>query len=131
MVPYLLAALGLWFAQVFFAASFKTVLTDEPNAAMLDHMRGKDSTPELSTMGARASRAQNNLLESLIPFLALAILLEIKGAPELGITGAGVFLVGRALYVPAYLLAVLGLRTAMWTIGFVGLAMMGWALVGG
>lgn len=129
MTPWILAVLGLWFAQVFFAAGFKTVLSSDPRGATIEHMRGKDRVVELSRMGGRATRARDNLQESLPIFLALALLLEMKGAPELGVTGAITFLVGRVLYVPAYLVAVLGLRTAMWAVGLAGLGMMAWATV--
>jgi uncharacterized MAPEG superfamily protein len=127
MTPWILAVLGLWLAQVFFAAGFRTVLADDAVGATMDHMRAKDDAPELSKMGGRAVRAQTNLSESLPIFLALALLLEIKGAPGLAVTGAITFLVGRVLYVPAYMVGVFGLRTAMWAIGLVGLGMMAWA----
>lgn len=130
MTPWILAVCALWFAQVFFASSFKTVLADDREAALRDHMRGKDAAPELSQMGGRAARAQHNMAESLPVFFALALLLELKGAPGLGVTGALVFLVGRVLYVPAYLMAVPGLRSVLWMGATVGLGIMAWACLG-
>lgn len=130
MTPWILAVLALWLAQIFFAASFKTVLSDDANAAAMDHMRAKDNAPELSVMGGRATRAQSNMMESLVIFLALALLAEIKGAPDQAVTGAMIFFIGRALYVPAYMVGIFGVRTLMWSIGFVGLGMMAWAVIG-
>ena len=82
-------------------------------------------------MGGRALRAQRNMAEAMPVFLALALLLEMKGAPGLAVPGAITFLAGRALYVPAYLAGVYGLRTTAWTVGLVGLGMMAYALMTG
>lgn len=130
MTVWIVAGCALWFAQVFFAASFKTVLAADPATALQDHVRGKDAAPEPSILGGRAARAQANLAESLPVFFVLGVLLEIQGAPTLGVQGAIVFLAGRALFVPAYLSALPGLRTLMWTVGATGLLMMAAALLG-
>ena len=131
MTTWILAVCALWFAQIFFAASYKTVLAGDPQAAVVDHMKGKDKAPEPSLMGKRAARAQANMAESLPVFFALALLLELKGAPGLAVPGAITFLVARTLYVPAYMLAVFGLRTVMWAGGVAGLGMMAWAAYSG
>lgn len=128
MTIYILAALGIWLTQTFLAASFKTVFAAEPTAAVQDHMRGKDRAVELSIQGGRAQRAQQNLLESLVVFLPLALLLEAQGKTSgLATQGALMFVVGRILYVPAYHFAIFGVRTAMWTVAGLGLAMMAYA----
>jgi len=125
VTPYILAALGLWLVQTFYAASFKTVLAADPGGAVQDHMRGKDRPVTLSVHGARAARAQQNLLESMLVFLPLALLHEAAGEPAaLATQGALVFVIARVLYVPAYQIAVFGLRTLTWTVGLVGLGMM-------
>jgi len=129
MTTWILAVVGLYLAQVFFAASFGVVLTDDPAATTADHMRGKDLKPEKSIIGGRAQRALDNLKESMPIFLAIALLLHINGTNDgMAQTGAIVFLVGRTLYVPAYLLAVYGLRTLMWSTGLVGMGLMASAL---
>ena len=126
----LLAALMLWFGQVFFASSFRTYLAPNPKETLQDHMRGKDEIPEPSMLGKRAARAQNNYLESLVVFLPLALLHEIQGTTHgLAVQGAWLFVVARAVYVPAYLVAVFGLRTTVWTAAFVGLGMMVYPLL--
>ena len=130
MTPWILAGLGLWLAQTFYAASFKTVLAADPDDAIQDHFRGKDQSVALSVHGARAQRAQQNLLESMLVFLPLALLLEFKGITEgLAMQGAIVFLAGRMLYVPAYHLALPGLRTLTWTVAVAGLGMMTYMLL--
>ncbi len=125
MTPWILAVLALWVAQVFLAAGFKTVLAPDPQAAVHDHLRGKDRAPEPSIIGGRAARAQQNLAEALPVFLGLALLLEARGNPPvLAGQGAAVFLVARVLYVPAYLSGIVGLRSLVWAAAGVGLAMM-------
>lgn len=128
MTTWILAVLALWFAQVFFAAGFRTVLSDDPSTAIADHMRGKDDAPEPNKLGGRAARAQDNLAESLPIFLALALLHEIHGTQDgLAGQGAALFFFARVAYVPAYLSAIPGLRTVMWAAATAGLGMMAWA----
>ncbi|MEN0066667.1 MAG: MAPEG family protein [Myxococcota bacterium] len=130
MTIYIIAALALWLAQTFYAASYKTVFAPDAMSAVQDHMKGKDDAVALSLHGARAQRAHQNLLESMLVFLPLALLLEMRGdVPALGTQGALLFLVGRALYVPAYHFAFYGLRTTVWTVSLVGLCMMVYALL--
>jgi uncharacterized MAPEG superfamily protein len=117
--------LALWVAQIFFAAGFRTVLASDPQRATLDHMKGKDLPPEPSLLGGRAARAQQNMAEALPVFLGLALLLEVQGdTSALAWQGAAVFLAARVLYVPAYLTGIFGVRTVVWSVGWVGLGMM-------
>lgn len=129
MVIWILAVLVMYMVQVFAAAVFKTALAKDRVAATADHMRGKDNAPEPSVMGKRAQRALDNLKETLPVFLAVALLLQIQGTTgSLAVSGAVVFLVARALYMPAYMVAIPGLRSAVWAVGWVGIGMMVWAL---
>lgn len=130
LVPWILAVLGLYVFQVFLPAALRAIQAPDPAAARADHLRGKDNPPPLSKHGARAARALNNLQESLPVFLVLAILLEMGGSvSDSAILGAQVFLVGRVLFVPAYLTAVAGVRSLMWLVAVVGLGMMVTALL--
>ncbi len=63
--------------------------------------------------------------EALFFFLPLAILLIVTGkADGMGLTGALVFVIARAAYLPAYYVGVTGLRTLVWFAGVIGLIMM-------
>ncbi|MGK0348605.1 MAG: putative MAPEG superfamily protein [Myxococcota bacterium] len=129
MVILILAVLGMYMAQVFVPASFRTALAPDATTATADHLRGKDNAPELSVMGARAQRAVDNLKETLPVFLTVAVLLQIQGTTGgLAQSGAIVFLIARVLYMPAYMLAITGLRTTVWSIGWVGIFLMVLAL---
>jgi uncharacterized MAPEG superfamily protein len=132
MTPWILAVLGLWVAQTFVAAGFRTVLAPNPQEATWDHMKGKDRPPEPSLLGGRAARAQQNMAEALPVFLGLALLLEVQGTTSsLAWQGAAVFLIARVLYVPAYMAGILGVRSTVWGIGLVGLGMMVAAVLSG
>lgn len=125
MTLSILAVLALYMVQVFVAASFKTVLAEDPAAATADHLRGKDQAPEPSVMGGRANRAVNNFKEALPVFLGVALLCTILGQVEgIAVTGAIVFFIARALYMPAYMVAIAGVRTAVWTVSWVGVGLM-------
>ncbi len=129
MVIWILAVLALYMVQVFVPTMFRTVLAPDAVAATTDHMRGKDNAPKLTVMGGRAQRALDNLKETLPVFLGVALLLQIQGTTDgLAQTGAMVFLIARVLYMPAYIVAIFGLRTATWTVGWVGIGMMVFAL---
>ncbi len=125
MVTWILAVLAMYMLQVFVPTTFGTALAPNAVAATTDHMKGKDNAPELTVMGKRAQRALNNLKETLPVFLAVALLLQIQGTTDgLAQTGAIVFLIARVLYMPAYMVAIFGLRTVTWAIGSVGIALM-------
>jgi uncharacterized MAPEG superfamily protein len=84
-----------------------------------DHMR------PLTNTGERAARALGNMQEALPVFLALALMNMIV-APNAAqaITGAWIFLVARAVYLLLYITGVPVVRTIVWAVGWVGLAMM-------
>lgn len=130
LIPWIFAVLALYVLQVLLPAALRALQAPDPAAARADHLRGKDNPPPLSKHGARAQRALNNLQESLPVFLAVAILLEARGdVSESAILGAQVFLLGRVLFVPAYLTAVVGMRSLMWLVAVVGLGLMVAALL--
>lgn len=85
----------------------------------------RDEQPPLSVLGGRAERALHNVQEAMPVFLTLALLHVVqRTTDELGTTGAAVFVVARAAYVPAYRAGIPGVRSTIWTVSWVGLAMM-------
>jgi uncharacterized MAPEG superfamily protein len=125
MVLIVLLVLALFVLQTLLPACFRYMRGGDFGNKIAFVLGPRDDPPPQSKLGARAERALANMLEALPVFLALALLNLIVGtAAHLAITGATVFLVARALYVPAYLAGIPGLRTFMWVISWVGLAMM-------
>jgi uncharacterized MAPEG superfamily protein len=73
----------------------------------------------------RAERALTNMYEALPVFLAIGLLLVVRGVNDgLAIQGAWIFLISRIVYVPAYLAGVFGIRSVVWVVSWVGLVMM-------
>ncbi|MBX2797473.1 MAG: MAPEG family protein [Myxococcales bacterium] len=131
MTTWILAVLALWVAQTFLPTTMRLVQAPDMSNSTMDHLKGKDNAPELSIMGGRANRALDNLQQALPVFLTLALLLEIRGVTDsLAIQGAMVFFVARVLYVPAYMVGILGVRSTVWFASWVGLGMMIAALLG-
>jgi uncharacterized MAPEG superfamily protein len=85
----------------------------------------RDQEPPLPVYGARAAKALGNMHEALPVFIALA-LLNITNSSDTGsaLTAAWVFLGARVLYVPAYLVGIVGLRSAVWSVAFGSLIAM-------
>ncbi len=85
----------------------------------------RDNPPPYTVIGGRAARALANMQEALPVFLALALLNLIVGtAADTAITGAWIFFLARLVYVPAYLSGITGLRTLVWAVSWVGLALL-------
>jgi uncharacterized MAPEG superfamily protein len=70
----------------------------------------------------RAERALTNFVENYAPFVAVDLGLIATG--QTGGWGAIVWIVGRILYLPVYLLGIPVARTLCWLAGIVGLLMM-------
>ncbi|MEM6626352.1 MAG: MAPEG family protein [Pseudomonadota bacterium] len=74
---------------------------------------------------ARAKRATQNMLESMILFAPLVLIAHATHRlNETTQLGAGLFLAGRLVYAPCYWFGVPVVRTLAWTAGIVGIAMI-------
>jgi uncharacterized MAPEG superfamily protein len=73
-------------------------------------------------MFGRATRALANYVESLTPFVALALALIVT--QRAGGLGATIWLLARIVYIPLYMFDVVYARTAAWAISIVGLVIM-------
>lgn len=81
------------------------------------------AAPNVSERAKRVDRARGNLLETFPIFAAVAIGVVVGGASSGWTEGAAVvWLVARALYLPAYVFHVPFVRSAIW---FVALAAIG------
>ncbi len=125
MISYILWALLLYFAYVAVHAVLKLNSSKGEGNLLVVGLGPRDTVLEKSVSAQRCGRAQRNMEEALFFFLPLALLLIITDkADGIALTGALVFVIARAAYLPAYFFGVFGLRTLMWLAGFVGLIMM-------
>jgi len=88
-------------------------------------MGNRQGLAEFTGWVGRAHRAHHNMLESLVLFAALVLVAHAAGREDATTAlGAQVFLWGRLAYAVIYIAGVPYLRTAAWTVAFVGLAMI-------
>lgn len=125
MINYILWALLLYFVYVAAHALLKLASSKGDGNIVLIGLGPRDTVLEKSVSSQRCGRAQRNMEEALFFFLPLALLTLITDkADGIALTGALVFVVARAAYLPAYLVGVAGLRTLVWLGGFAGIIMM-------
>ena len=89
----------------------------------------RDNLPEATPLGGRAERAAANSVEALLLFVPLALVAHVAGKGAEVLLGAQIFFWARVAYLPIYLAGVIYLRSLVWMVGVVGLAMMVLALL--
>lgn len=84
-----------------------------------------DGRPALGHFGGRLERAWQNFLET-FPFFAAAVLMvhALNVADAMSALGAQLYIWGRLLYVPAYVLNIPFTRTLIWGVSFVGILLV-------
>jgi uncharacterized MAPEG superfamily protein len=111
--------------QTLIPGRFREPAADGAKGKLVENFGNRDHTRPLTVVGLRAARALANMQEALPVFLALALMNMIVGtAAGMAVTGATVFLIARAVYVAVYLAGVAVVRTLVWVVGWVGLALM-------
>ena len=92
--------------------------------------RDEQPTPKGLACG-RAARAFRNYVENLVPFVAVDLaLIATHHTGGVGAIGATLWIVGRIVYLPIYLLGINYVRTVAWLVAIIGLLMMLWRLAG-
>ncbi len=85
----------------------------------------REGLPELKGWAGRATRAHRNMLENLVLFAALVLAAAIADKTNsTTLLGAQIFLYARIVYALVYIAGIPWLRTAVWTVSVVGLAMI-------
>jgi uncharacterized MAPEG superfamily protein len=125
-----IAALGalLLFIHVFLAVRFKTAQYGRKwNIGARD-----ESLPPPNAITGRMIRAQANFQESFpIAIVALLGVVIANRTSEWTALGGWIWLGARLVYLPLYWAGVPVVRTIVWTIGMIGLAMVIWPLLAG
>lgn len=92
----------------------------------------RDAPQDFSAMQERARRTVGNHIEGMLLFVPLAIVVSLSDlSTELSAIGAGLYLVGRVLYAPLYLMGVAYLRSAAWAVAITGTLLIGYVAVMG
>ena len=84
-----------------------------------------EAVPEISPMGGRLKRAQDNLFETLPLFIAAVLVAHISGRETDMVTlGAEIWFVARVVYVPLYAFGIRQIRSLVWLVSIAGLGMI-------
>lgn len=98
--------------------------TNERGVAWNAGSRDEPQAP-LGPLAGRAQRALSNFLQTYPAFVGLALALVVAGrAGGIGAAGAWVWLGARIVYIPLYLSGVAYVRTLVWIVSAIGLALM-------
>jgi uncharacterized MAPEG superfamily protein len=125
MVLLVLLVLALFVMQTLLPGRFREPAPDGIKGIVVENLGNRDHMRPLTVSGLRAARALANMQEALPVFLALALMnMIVTPAAGLAVTGATVFLIARAIYVAFYVSGLAVVRTLVWVVGWVGLAMM-------
>lgn len=85
----------------------------------------REGMPEIKGWAGRAARAHRNMLENLVLFAALVLAAVAAGKTnDMTLLGAQIFLYARIAYALVYVAGIPWLRTGVWTVSVVGLAMI-------
>jgi uncharacterized MAPEG superfamily protein len=113
--------LVLALAQILLVAGLRTGET-----GLAYNMGARDQpAPPMRPLTARLQRAQANLFETLPLFAAAVLIAHVAGREgELTLWGCWAYFGARVLYVPLYAFGVPMVRSLVWTVSLVGLAML-------
>ena len=85
----------------------------------------REGMPEIKGWGGRAARAHKNMIENLVLFAALVLVAVVTGKTnDTTLLGAQLFLYARIAYAIVYIAGLPWVRTAVWGVSVVGLAMI-------
>lgn len=130
MLIWIIAALALYVTQTLLPTGIRYAFGDgRMGAKLVDALSGRDAPPSMPKLGSRAARALTNMQEGLFVFLPMAILAHVQAAGDIAWWGAAFWVAMRTLYVPAYISGIPGVRTFIWTLSWLGLGALVWAVL--
>jgi uncharacterized MAPEG superfamily protein len=85
----------------------------------------REGLPEIKGWGGRAARAHRNMIENLVLFAALVLVaVAAEKTNSTTLLGAQIFFWARLAYAVVYVAGIPWLRTGVWAVSVVGLAMI-------
>ncbi len=117
---WLLWAVALTFAQMLVAVTGATLQVGLPALA-----GNREGLPPFTGWAGRAYRAHYNMLESLVLFAALVLIAVLSSKTNsTTLLGAQIFVWARLAYAAVYLAGIPWLRTGVWFVSVIGLALI-------
>ena len=118
-------AVLLAFVQMLVAVSGQTLQVGLPALA-----GNREGLPPATGWAGRAARAHRNMLENLVLFAALILIATLSNRTDsMTLLGAQIFFWARLAYAFVYLAGIPWLRTGVWTVSVVGMALVFFALL--
>src|SRR3954467_8461412 len=122
---WLVWAVLLAFVQMLIAATGATLQVGLPALA-----GNREGLAPCTGWAGRAARAHHNMLESLVLFAALVLVAVVAGKTNATtLLGAQIFFWARVAYAIVYPAGIPWLRTALWVVSVIGLALIFFQLV--
>jgi len=120
-------AMVLYFVHLF--AAIHTITAERGSAW---NVGARDETPPLKgKLAGRLDRAFQNYKETFVVFAAAVIACAVAGRHNgWTVWGAELYLAARIVYLPLYALGIPVLRTLVWLVGTIGIALLIAALFG-
>lgn len=110
----------LMFVQMLVAAQGATIQVGLPRLA-----GNREDIPVATGWVGRAKRAHLNMLENIVLFAALVLVAHAAGKSNaMTVLGAQLFFWGRLAYAVIYVAGIPWLRTAVWLVSVVGMALI-------
>jgi uncharacterized MAPEG superfamily protein len=117
---WLLWAVALTFAQMLVAVGGATLQVGLPMLA-----GNREGLAPCTGWAGRAQRAHHNMLENLVLLAALVLMAVVSGKTNaMTLLGAQLFFWARLAYAFVYLAGIPWLRTAVWLVSVIGLALI-------
>ena len=119
-LKYLLFAVILTFVQMLVAAMGANQQVGLPTLA-----GNRAGLAEMTGWAGRARRAHLNMLENMVLFTALVLVAQVAGkANAMTALGASIFFWARLVYAGVYLAGISWVRTAVWFVSVIGMAII-------
>ena len=114
-----------WAVLLAFVQMLVAVQGSMNQVGLMKLIANREGMPEIAGWGGRAARAHRNMLENLVLFAALVLAAVVAGKTNnMTLLGAQIFFWARVVYAPVYIAGIPWLRTGVWTVSVVGLAMI-------
>ncbi len=119
-LTWLVWSVALMFAQMLVSASGGSLQLSVPTLA-----GNREDLPAITGWAGRARRAHLNMLENLVLFAALVLVAHTAGKSNaMTVLGAQLFFWGRLAYAIIYVAGIPWLRTGVWLVSVVGMALI-------
>lgn len=116
----LLWAVALAFAQALVAVQGAMMQVGLPTLA-----GNRENLPVITGWAGRAARAHRNMAENLVLFIPLVLIAVVAGKTNgMTLLGAQIFVWARLAYAIVYVAGIAWLRTAVWFVSVIGMALI-------